>query len=89
MYDYITLAMIIFFMIDMKFGLSVGFHEQFNDLCVISVIVNFIIIICTHEKLLIEPSPTFFSFNGGMLIATIMILISCWRHGYFSKKYND
>jgi hypothetical protein len=82
MYDYITLGMIIFSFLDLKLGVYKGLHEQFNLLCFLSVIFNFVIIILTQHTILTNPLPTFVSFNGGIFIATIMIGISYIRHGF-------
>lgn len=83
LYYYITLGMLLFFLIDNKIGIRSFLHEQFNILCIISVIFNYIIAILCYHKILYNPMTVFVSFNGGILIATIMVLISGGRHGIF------
>lgn len=85
LYNYSTLSMLVFFVLDLKAGFESSIHEDFNFVCILSVIINFITIILTHLTIISNPLPTFLSFNIGILIATLMILISGARHGYFKR----
>ena len=85
LYNAITLCMLLFYFLDLKNGIVSYFHEQFNNICFLSAIVNFIIIILTHLTILEKPLPVFISFNGGMLIAALMVAISGARHGSFDN----
>lgn len=83
LYNYITLGMLAFSYSDLKSGLHDGLHTQFNTLCFLSLFVNFILIILIHLTVLKNPIPVLVSFNGGTLLATLMVLIAGIRHGLF------
>ena len=82
-YNYLTLGMVMFFIADWKSGFVNYIHEQFNLLCILCVIVNYILIILTHHIILTSPIPMFFAFNGGVCLVTMMIFISGIRHKTF------
>lgn len=78
--------MIVFYVLDMKAGFETFLHEQFNFICILSVITNIVIIILTHHTILKTPIQTFLSFNLGILLISSIILITGSRHGYFRHK---
>lgn len=82
-YNYLTLFMFIFIISDWKSGFVNDFHKQFNFICILSLIVNYIIIILTHHKIILSPLPEFFAFNGGVLAVTLIIVERGVRHGIF------
>lgn len=81
-YNYITLGMVVFTFADIKAGFVSYLHEQFNNICILSVVINFILIILTHHTILQNPIPMFFAFNGSVFAVTVMIGFSIIRHGY-------
>jgi hypothetical protein len=85
LYNTLTLSMLLFYFLDLKTGIVSYFHEQFNNVCYLSVIINFIIIILTHLTILEQPLFIFISFNSGMFIATLMLAIAGARHGTFNN----
>lgn len=79
-YNYLTLSMVVFYLIDRSAGFVSYFHKQFNLLCILSVIVNYVIIILTHHKILEKPIPIFYAFNCGIFLATVMVVKSMIKH---------
>lgn len=77
--------MLLFYFLDLKAGIVSYFHEQFNNVCFLSVIINLAIIILTHLTVLEKPLPIFISFNSGILLATLMIAVSGGRHNGFNN----
>lgn len=62
--------------------------DQLNDVLFWTIISNFILIILLRFDVISELDM-FHIFNGSIFAVTMMIGISFFRHGYFSKKYND
>lgn len=81
-YNYLTMGMVGFTFADIKAGFVSYLHEQFNNICILSVVINFILIILTHHTILQNPIPMFFAFNGSVFAVTVMIGFSIIRHGY-------
>lgn len=59
-------------------------HKQFNHLCKLALILDFIIYLLIYLQVLKSPVEQFIYFNGSMLAVTVMILISGLRHGTFT-----
>lgn len=86
MYNCIVASMVALTYLDKR--KAVGNDSQFNAIGFYAIIINFILIILIKAVILTNPIPILVAFNGGILLATIMVLVSGIRHGYFSKKYN-
>jgi|GEM_PF-2977984 len=81
-YNYITFGMLLFALLDLKCGFVSFMHKQFNLICFICLLINYVIIILTHHTILRDCDPIFYSFNGAVMAVTIMIGSSIYRHGY-------
>lgn len=86
LYNYLTVSMLIFFVADLKYGFDNWLHAQLNFICILSVIINFILIILTHHVILKTPVEMFFVFNGSIFATTAMILICSTKYGYHRKN---
>lgn len=84
-YNYLTLGMIVFFLIDLKTGFESIWHKQFNLIAILCVIINYIIIILNHHGLLCDSIGVFWIFNGSVFVTSLMILTSGIHHGIFKK----
>lgn len=84
-YSATTVIMVLFCMIDARMGFESWWHRQFNLICNLALVFNFIFIILTHMQILSDPELTFFIFNGSVIAVSLMILISAKRHGEFNN----
>lgn len=84
-YNGITLGMVLFFFIDLKIGFESWWHEQFNTICILTVMINYILIILIHAKVLDDSFKEVIIFNGSVFVTSIMILISGGRHNVFKS----
>lgn len=78
--------MLLFYFIDLKIGIESWWHEQFNNICFLTVILNYVLIIFNHHEILTDPIDKFLCFNGSVIVTSIMILISGGRHHAFNIK---
>ncbi len=62
------------------------FQFLFINVCKLVFLVTVSVIILTHHRILINPYYGLSIIDFGTAIATLMILISGGRHGYFSNK---
>lgn len=83
LYNIITLSMLVFSVTDWKLGFVNDFHKQFNFICFLSLMVNYVLILLTRSKIIISPIPMFLIFNSGVFAVTAMIMISGIRHKIF------
>lgn len=83
LYNYITLGMLVFCVTDWKLGFVNAFHSQFNFVCFLSLIVNYVLIILTHHQFLTSPVYMFLAFNSGVFAVTMMVFVSGIRHKFF------
>lgn len=81
--------MIVFFTADIKAGFVSNYHKQFNFLCILSVIINYILIILIHLTIIKSAAPMLLLFNGLVFAVTIMIGTNMRKYGYFKKKYEN
>jgi hypothetical protein len=83
-YNYLTAGMTVFYVADWKCGFVNKYHEHFNFICILCVIVNYIIIILTHHTVIHndKPQQLFWAFNGGVFAVTVLIVINFLKHGY-------
>lgn len=84
-YNYLNVGMLLFYFIDLKTGFESEWHHQFNTICFMVVILNYVLIIFNHHGLLTDPINKFWCFNGSVIVTSIVILISGGRHGTFNK----
>lgn len=85
-YNYLTLGMLVFAILDLKAGFVNFIHQQFNLICFMCLIINYIIIILTHHVILKNTDPLFYAFNGGVFAVTIAVLINGIKHDIFTKN---
>lgn len=74
-YNYLTLGAISFFVADLKAGFVNEYHKQFNLLLILSVIVNYVLIICVHSRLIQGVYPMFYTFDFTVFAITLTIFI--------------
>ncbi len=81
-YNYLTLSAVSFFVADLKSGFVNSYHKQFNLLLILCIIVNYILIICTHEQWIKNQNVEimFWSFDVSVFVITVTIF-------YYSFKY--
>lgn len=84
-YNAITVVMITFCLVDSRIGFESQWHSEFNLICSIVVIINFIIIILTHLTLISDPILYCWIFNGSVFVVSLMVLISGGRHHEFNE----
>lgn len=84
LYNYLNIGMLLFYFIDLKTGFESGWHEQFNNICFLVVILNYVLIIFSHHGLLTEPVTMFLCFNGAVIATSLFLLISGGRHDVFN-----
>lgn len=82
-YNYLTLGMLLFALLDLKAGFVGFMHTQLNLICFSCLIINYIIIILTHHVVLKNTDPLFYVFNGSVFATTLMIGSSIYRHDYY------
>lgn len=84
-YNYLTLAMIVFFVLDSKGRRISKIHSQVNAMCFMTVVFNFTIILLTHHIILewAQPIPIFIIFNSGILLICLIVLFLWSKRGYF------
>lgn len=82
-YNMITLFAVGFFVLDLKAGFVNHVHQQFNLLLILCVIVNYIIIICTHTGWILDTDNLFYSFNISVFTITLTIFICEMRYKTF------
>lgn len=85
MYYVFTSAFLLWLIIDEVTGYQTDVNMQFNWVNKFSLLGNFIIISLTLNAIILSPLVWFYSYNGLIFAATIPILISGGRHGYFDK----
>lgn len=61
-------------------------QQQFTDISWIVVFITITVILLVNHGLLHNPYYILGFIDSGTLLASIMIFISCIRHGYFSNK---
>jgi hypothetical protein len=84
-YNYLTLGMIIFYVVDSKLGFDNWLHKQLNHISILSVIINFLLIILNWHLLLNDAVMMFWIFNSAVFLTTSMILISSIRHNAINE----
>lgn len=76
-YNYLTAGAILFYFLDARCGFVNDYHKQFNLLLILSILVNYVIIILIHSHVLHpdHPKDIFYSFNLPVFIITLTIFI--------------
>ncbi len=82
-YNYITFGMLLFCVLDWKMGFVSEFHSQFNLVGFLCLMVNYMLIILTHHKILTSPIPMFLVFNSGIFLVTMMVFVTGMKHKIF------
>lgn len=85
LYNYITVTMLVFCLIDSRTGFESWWHKEFNLICYLAVIINFIIIILTHHQFVSDGFWILTISNGSIFVVSLMILMSATRHGEFNN----
>ena len=87
-YNIITGFMIVFYVWNSKRDIENYYHYELNNICILTVIINYVLIIMTltSKVFLDNPIKTFLSFN--FVIAAISIAVLYWGYfyGYFKTK---
>jgi hypothetical protein len=73
-YNYLTLGMLLFHLIDHMGKFKGFFHEQFNLVCVWLIVTNYLIIIANRHGWLSDTFRLTICFNTSVLLTTIIIL---------------
>lgn len=86
-YSYLTGGMTAICFFDRVHITRLTVHRQFNILSILSVLANFILIILTQHTVISNTRDTamFYTFNGLIVVVTIMIFISGIKHGIFKE----
>lgn len=82
-YNCLTFFAVGFFVLDFKSGFVNHVHQQFNLLLILCVLVNYIIIICTHAEWINDTDNLFYSFNISVFTITLTIFICEVRYKTF------
>lgn len=82
-YNVITLFAVGFFLLDIKAGFVNHIHQQFNLLLILCVLINYILIICTHAEWINDTDGLFYSFNISVFAITLTIFICEVRYKTF------
>lgn len=77
-----TSGMILFCFADIKAGIVYDMHKQLNEICVLTVLAHFTILILINHLIITQPLIIFFTFNSLVFVITVMITISAKRHGF-------
>lgn len=81
LYHSITFGMISFIFVDIWTGIKSIYHSHFNIVCQLSLLINILFVIFTLNLMLVDPLNRILFFNGLVLVATVMITTSIFRHG--------
>lgn len=73
------------FFISKYTGQTTYLSEQFDLISKLTVLINFIIIVLTLYDLLNNHRTYFYTFNGSILVTTIMVTFSGFKHGIFKE----
>lgn len=86
-YSYITAGMILFTGLNRYIGINYHFHNQLNQICFLSILTNFALIILTLHGLFIHAHPfvIFYTFNGSVFAVTVIVSICSNRHGFLQS----
>jgi hypothetical protein len=82
-YNLITLFGVGFFALDIKAGFVNHIHKQFNLLLILCVLINYVIIICTHAEWITDTDNLFYSFNVSVFAITLTIFICEMKYKTF------
>lgn len=80
LYNYLTLGMIVFYLLDKSSGFDNWLHKELNKICIFCVLINYVLIILTHHTVLKNEMTELIAFNAAIFVTTLMILISAIRH---------
>lgn len=86
LYNYMTAGAILFVLLDWKSGFVNRYHEQLNLVFILSVLVNYGIIILLRHGVFKddEPIPMFYTFDGGFLAVTLSVFANAIRTKLFN-----
>lgn len=85
-YSLMTGGILLFFAIDGWNGYVSQWHDVSAKILLITVLTNFLIIVCVHKGILVDAWWQMITFNLTWLIINTMVLISCIRNGVFDKQ---
>jgi|SRR5579863_937401 len=85
-YNYLTLSMLVFYLIDKYKGVVNAIHGQLNLMCILSVCINYIIIILNRHGLLSDAVKITMTFNGAIFVTTVMVMWFGLRDGYLQNN---
>lgn len=76
-YNYLTAGAVLFYLLDSKLGFVNSYHKQFSLLFILSILVNYVIIILVLSLVLHDnkPKQMFYSFNISVFVITLTIFI--------------
>lgn len=74
-YNWLTFGTLLFALLDFKAGFINEHHRRFNLLIIISILVNYLLIILTVSDVFNykHPQPMFYSYDGAMCALTATI----------------
>src|SRR5438046_2933976 len=70
-YNYLTFGAILFFLADLKCGFVNDYHKQFNLILILSILLNYVLIICIHQEIINGVYPLFYIFNLSVFFITL------------------
>lgn len=84
-YDHLTIAALLFFLIDLKCGFVNYYHKQFNLLLILCVIMNNILRLLTHLGYLEDhkPQQMYYAFDFSVFVITLTIFFCELRYKTF------
>lgn len=73
--------MVIFCLIDSRYGFESNWHAEFNMICYLALAINFFIMALGYESIISDTIWKLIISNGSIFVASVVILI-------FGKKHN-
>lgn len=80
-YSFIFISMYIL----IKAGITSYIQKQFIEVTFFCVLFTFVITLLTNNLVITEPYKLMYVVDIGMILATVMILISAARHGLYKN----
>lgn len=82
-YNGLTGLTLAFCLVDSRRGFESWWHSQFNMICQLAIIINFIIMTLSYAKLIKDSFYILTISNSSIFIVSLMVLISGKRHKEF------
>ena len=84
-YNYMTAGMILFCFADIKGGIVYDMHRQLNEICILTVLAHFTILILINHLIITKPLPILFIFNGLVFVVTVLITLAAVKHDFIKE----